>query len=198
MIKSVRHRLEPSDPFWVGDGFPVRNFFSYDNPALIQELSPFLHLDHGGPVRFEPTEKRRGVGEHPHRGFETVTIVYEGEVEHRDSSGGGGKIGPGDVQWMTAGSGVVHEEFHGREFAKKGGSFEMIQLWVNLPRAEKMTQPRYQGLGVRDINLLDVVLESNHAPVIATECCLHIVLEEVADCVHRLEAVVLIDPAGRL
>lgn len=146
MIKSVRHRLEPSDPFWVGDGFPVRNFFSYDNPVLVQELSPFLHLDHGGPVRFEPTEKRRGVGEHPHRGFETVTIVYEGEVEHRDSSGGGGKIGPGDVQWMTAGSGVVHEEFHGREFAKKGGSFEMIQLWVNLPRAEKMTQPRYQGL----------------------------------------------------
>ncbi len=129
---------------WVGDGFPVRTLFSYDDAG--EELSPFLLLDYGGPATFPPTTERRGVGEHPHRGFETVTIVYSGEVEHRDSSGGGGKIGPGDVQWMTAGSGLVHEEFHGREWAKKGGEFHMVQLWVNLPAKDKMVGPRYQGI----------------------------------------------------
>ena len=97
-------------------------------------------------MEFPPTEERRGVGEHPHRGFETVTIVYEGEVEHRDSSGGGGRIGPGDVQWMTAASGIVHEEFHGRDFARRGGMFEMVQLWVNLPAKDKMAPPRYQSI----------------------------------------------------
>jgi redox-sensitive bicupin YhaK (pirin superfamily) len=129
---------------WVGDGFPVRTLFAY--PEMGVALSPFLLLDYAGPVEFPATDERRGVGEHPHRGFETVTIVYEGEVEHRDSGGGGGKIGPGEVQWMTAASGVVHEEFHGREFARKGGRFEMIQLWVNLPKRDKMTTPRYQAL----------------------------------------------------
>ena len=129
---------------WVGDGFPVRTLFSYDDAG--EAISPFLLLDYGGPANFPPTTERRGVGEHPHRGFETVTIVYSGEVEHRDSSGGGGKIGPGDVQWMTAGSGLVHEEFHGREFARKGGEFHMVQLWVNLPAKDKMTPPRYQGI----------------------------------------------------
>jgi redox-sensitive bicupin YhaK (pirin superfamily) len=129
---------------WVGDGFPVRNIFSYDDIA--DEISPFLLMDYAGPKHFPATEKKLGVGEHPHRGFETVTILYEGEVEHRDSGGGGGLIGPGEVQWMTAGSGVVHEEFHGREFAKKGGTFEVVQLWVNLPKKDKMTDPRYQAL----------------------------------------------------
>ncbi len=129
---------------WVGDGFPVRTLFAY--PDLGAELSPFLLLDYAGPVEFPPTTARRGVGEHPHRGFETVTIVYEGEVEHRDSGGGGGSIGPGDVQWMTAGSGVVHEEFHGRGFAARGGPFEMVQLWVNLPAKDKMSKPRYQAI----------------------------------------------------
>ena len=129
---------------WVGNGFPVRSIFSYSE--LGAQLSPFLLLDHAGPTTFEPSRERRGVGEHPHRGFETVTIVYAGEVEHRDSAGGGGVIGPGDVQWMTAASGVVHEEFHGPDFARQGGPFEMIQLWVNLPAAHKKAPPAYQNI----------------------------------------------------
>ena len=133
-----------SGSHWVGDGFPVRTVFSYTDIA--PQMSPFLMLDYAGPTRFEPTTQRRGVGEHPHRGFETVTIVYDGEVEHRDSAGGGGLIGPGDVQWMTAASGLVHEEFHGTEWAKTGGAFEMVQLWVNLPAAQKMSAPGYQGI----------------------------------------------------
>jgi redox-sensitive bicupin YhaK (pirin superfamily) len=129
---------------WVGDGFPVRSIFSYqDNPTA---FSPFLLLDHAGPTQFAPTTERRGVGQHPHRGFETVTLVYDGEVAHRDSSGGGGTIGPGGVQWMTAAAGIVHEEFHGEAFARAGGPFEMVQLWVNLPAADKMKPPAYQGI----------------------------------------------------
>lgn len=129
---------------WVGDGFPVRSIFSYND--IHEEMSPFLLLDYAGPETFPPTTARRGVGQHPHRGFETVTIVYDGEVEHRDSTGGGGTIGPGDVQWMTAAGGIVHEEYHGTEFAKRGGRFEMIQLWVNLPAKDKMSAPGYQGI----------------------------------------------------
>ena len=143
-VKKLHRIQRNADRHWVGDGFPVRSLFSY--PSLGSVLSPFLLLDYAGPTEFPPTEERLGVGEHPHRGFETVTIVYEGEVEHRDSSGGGGSIGPGDVQWMTAASGLVHEEFHGRNFAKRGGKFEMVQLWVNLPARDKMTKPRYQGI----------------------------------------------------
>ncbi len=129
---------------WVGDGFPVRSIFSYNDRAA--EFSPFLLLDYAGPTTFPPTTERKGVGEHPHRGFETVTIVYAGEVEHRDSTGGGGVIGPGDVQWMTAAGGLVHEEFHGPTFARTGGAFEMVQLWVNLPAKNKLAQPGYQGI----------------------------------------------------
>jgi redox-sensitive bicupin YhaK (pirin superfamily) len=129
---------------WVGDGFPVRSLFSYNDHG--QHLSPFLLLDHAGPAQFSPTSGKRGVGEHPHRGFETVTIVYEGEVDHRDSTGAGGHIGPGDVQWMTAGAGILHEEFHSEAFAKRGGTLEMVQLWVNLPAKDKMTAPGYQTL----------------------------------------------------
>jgi quercetin 2,3-dioxygenase len=129
---------------WVGNGFPVRSIFSYSE--LGAQLSPFLLLDYAGPSTFDPSRERRGVGEHPHRGFETVTIVYAGEVEHRDSAGGGGIIGPGDVQWMTAASGIVHEEFHGPDFARQGGPFEMIQLWVNLPAAHKKAPPAYQNI----------------------------------------------------
>jgi hypothetical protein len=144
LIKKLSRIQRSTDRHWVGNGFPVRTLFSY--PDLGSVLSPFLLLDYAGPMDFPPTSERLGVGEHPHRGFETVTIVYSGEVEHRDSSGGGGRIGPGDVQWMTAGSGVVHEEFHGREFARNGGRFEVIQLWVNLPAKDKMTPPRYQAI----------------------------------------------------
>lgn len=142
--------IQRSDfPHWVGDGFPVRSIFTYNETAV--EMSPFLLMDYAGPTEFPPTDKIKGVGEHPHRGFETVTIVYSGEVEHRDSSGGGGLIRPGDVQWMTAASGLVHEEKHGKEFAKKGGAFEMVQLWVNLPKEHKMSKPRYQGIKTDDI-----------------------------------------------
>ena len=142
--KKLRRIQRGADRHWVGDGFPVRTLFAYSN--LGPEISPFLLLDYAGPMEFSPTEERLGVGEHPHRGFETVTIVYSGEVEHRDSSGSGGRIGSGDVQWMTAASGLVHEEFHGRDFARLGGMFEMVQLWVNLPARDKMSPPRYQGI----------------------------------------------------
>lgn len=143
-----------ADHHWVGDGFPVRTLLAYPNVG--RQIDPFLLLDHAGPHRFPPTEQRLGVGEHPHRGFETVTLVYAGEVEHRDSSGGGGRIGPGDVQWMTAASGVVHDEFHGSEFGRSGGWFEMVQLWVNLPARHKMATPRYQGISASAIPEVEI------------------------------------------
>ena len=149
---------------WVGDGFPVRNLF----PSNGVDVSPFLMLDYAGPLRFEPSEKRRGVGEHPHRGFETVTIAYQGSVGHRDSAGNSGVIYPGDVQWMTAASGVVHEELHEAEFTKNGGTFEMVQLWVNLPKAVKMSEPRYQGITKDRIPVIELA-GGGHARVIAGE-----------------------------
>lgn len=131
---------------WVGDGFPVHGMFGYSGPGVAQR-SPFLMLDYAAPTTFSPNPGgRRGVGQHPHRGFETVTIVYAGEVEHRDSTGQGGVIGPGDVQWMTAGSGILHEEFHSEAYSRSGGPFEMVQLWVNLPAKDKMTAPGYQAV----------------------------------------------------
>ncbi|QBM26243.1 pirin family protein [Hydrogenophaga pseudoflava] len=151
-MKSVSFIQRNTQGHWVGDGFPVRTLFSYnDDPAA---FSPFLMLDYGGPVVFEPTTKRRGVGAHPHRGFETVTIVYDGEVTHRDSSGGGGTIGPGEVQWMTAAAGIVHEEFHSEAYARSGGPFRMVQLWVNLPARDKMAAPGYQGITAAQIPTL--------------------------------------------
>lgn len=129
---------------WVGDGFPVRSLFSYATHA--KQLSPFLLLDYAGPAEFTPAAHPRGVGQHPHRGFETVTIVYKGQVSHRDSTGQGGTIGPGDVQWMTAGAGILHEEFHSEAFTQTGGTLEMVQLWVNLPAKDKMTAPGYQAI----------------------------------------------------
>lgn len=152
---------------WVGNGFPVRSVFSYNDRAA--ELSPFLLLDYAGPTTFPPTTERKGVGEHPHRGFETVTIVYAGEVEHRDSSGGGGIIGPGDVQWMTAAGGLVHEEFHGPAFAKSGGAFEMVQLWVNLPAKDKLAKPGYQGITDAQIPRVALPAEAGTVRVIAGE-----------------------------
>ena len=131
---------------WVGDGFPVRSLLSPESG-----LSPFLLLDHAGPAEFAPTDQPRGVGQHPHRGFETVTIVYQGELAHRDSTGNGGTIGPGDVQWMTAASGILHEEFHSEAFTRTGGTLEMVQLWVNLPAKDKTAPPGYQTLLNGDI-----------------------------------------------
>lgn len=150
---------------WVGDGFPVRNIFSYND--IHEEMAPFLMLDYAGPTRFEPTQDKRGVGEHPHRGFETVSIVYAGEVSHRDSTGAGGTIGPGDVQWMTAASGIVHEEFHSPDYAARGGAFEMIQLWVNLPAKDKMAPPGYQGITQAQIPQVALAHDAGLVRVIA-------------------------------
>lgn len=140
---------------WVGDGFPVRSLFTYDRMGP-QHISPFLMLDYAGPADFAPSEQTRGVGQHPHRGFETVTIVYQGELEHQDSTGAGGRIGAGDVQWMTAGSGILHEECHSEGFSRSGGTLEMVQLWVNLPARDKEKPAGYQTL--MDADIPDVAL----------------------------------------
>jgi redox-sensitive bicupin YhaK (pirin superfamily) len=150
---------------WVGDGFPVRSMLSHH--AQGQHISPFILLDYAGPTTFTPTVERRGVGQHPHKGFETVTIVYEGEVEHRDSTGAGGTIGPGDVQWMTAANGILHEEYHSPAFAKTGGNFEMVQLWVNLPAKDKAAKPGYQNLLNADIPNVDLPNGAGKLRVIA-------------------------------
>ncbi len=151
----------------MGDGFPVRSLFTYD--GLGRQLSPFLLLDYAGPAQFGPAAQPRGVGEHPHRGFETVTIVYQGEVAHRDSAGNAGVIGPGDVQWMTAASGILHEEFHSPAFTRSGGALEMAQLWVNLPARQKMSAPRYQTLLNADIPQTDLPDGAGTLRVIAGE-----------------------------
>ena len=151
---------------WVGDGFPVHGLFGYTG-ADVAERSPFLMLDYAAPTTFEPTTQRRGVGQHPHRGFETVTIVYAGEVEHRDSTGKGGVIGAGDVQWMTAGSGILHEEFHSTGYAKTGGPFEMVQLWVNLPAKDKMAAPGYQAITADTIPEVALANDAGRVRVIA-------------------------------
>ncbi len=162
--KAILHVVEANNKHWVGDGFYVSTMFSpFQFDA--QLLSPFVLLDYAAPKYFEPSQHRRGVGEHPHRGFETVTFALQGEIEHRDSSGGGGKIGPGEVQWMTAASGLVHEEKHSTEFSEQGGTLEMLQLWVNLPAKHKMTTPRYQEIGSKDIQQL--VQEDTSVRVIA-------------------------------
>lgn len=168
VTKSLHGVQRPLSQHWVGDGFPVRTLLAYGTGTdAIQ--SPFLLLDYAGPHDFAPTERRLGVGAHPHRGFETVTIVYDGEVEHRDSSGAGGKISQGDVQWMTAAGGIVHEEFHGREFARRGGRFEMIQLWVNLPAKDKMNPPGYQGILNQQIPVSELPDGQGSVRVIAGE-----------------------------
>lgn len=166
--KTLTRVLRGAGQHWVGDGFPVRTLFAY--PGLGPTISPFLLLDYAGPTEFPPTQKSVGVGPHPHRGFETVTIVYSGEVEHRDSSGGGGKIGSGDVQWMTAASGIIHEEFHGHDFARKGGVLEMMQLWVNLPAKAKMLPPRYQLITDHQIPTVALPAANGQVRVIAGEC----------------------------
>lgn len=154
-------------PHWVGNGFPVRSLFNYNEHAEL--VSPFLLLDYAGPYVFEPGGSTRGVGEHPHKGFETVTIVYDGEVAHRDSTGAGGVIGPGDVQWMTAANGIVHEEFHSEGFAASGGPLEMVQLWVNLPARDKLREPGYQGIVAADIPEVALADGAGRVRVIAGE-----------------------------
>lgn len=165
-LKQVLEVSGSGSTHWVGDGFHVRNMFPSN--GIEDEINPFLMLDYAGPTVVPGGQRPRGVDEHPHRGFETVTIAYQGAVEHRDSGGHSGTIYPGDVQWMTAASGVVHEEKHEREFARKGGVFEMVQLWVNLPKAYKMSQPRYQTLLSDQIPVVQLG-SAGHARVIAGE-----------------------------
>lgn len=152
---------------WVGDGFPVRSLFSYDR--MRTGISPFLLLDHAGPFNFSPSNRQRGVGEHPHRGIETVTLVYKGEVDHLDSTGAGGTIFPGDVQWMTSGGGIMHQEFHSKSFTERGGELHMVQLWVNLPARDKMTAPGYQAISAADIPVFDLPEEAGQLRIIAGE-----------------------------
>lgn len=151
--------------YWVGDGFPVRN--SFPSNAILDKVDPFLMLDYAGPAEFQPATQRRGVREHPHRGFETVTLIYQGEVEHRDSAGNQGIIRPGDVQWMTAASGIVHEEMHSESFTRSGGIFQLVQLWVNLPRIHKMTAPKYQEIRANQIPSASLANNAGQLRVIA-------------------------------
>lgn len=166
-MKNIQGIYQNKQMHWVGDGFPVNNLFSYDRFG--QAISPFLLLDYAAPYEFKPTHAQRGVGSHPHRGFETVTIAYQGEVTHKDSAGGGGTIKTGDVQWMTAGGGILHEEFHSPEFAEHGGLFEMAQLWVNLPAHSKMTPAKYQAIESTEIPVVSLDDAGSYIRVVAGE-----------------------------
>lgn len=172
-MKKVANVFTAPEKHWVGNGFHVASMFSYNDKD--KNLDPFLLMDYNPPKFFQGGRRDnsefdlRGVEEHPHRGFETVTIAYQGEVSHRDSHGGGGTIGTGDVQWMTAGSGVMHEEMHSEKFAKEGGLFEMVQLWVNLPAKDKMTEPRYQAIKSADIPVVKLPDDAGQVRVIAGE-----------------------------
>ena len=164
--KAVIHVGDKPGRHWVGDGFPVHGMFDYGQGA--EQRNPFLMMDYAAPTSFTPNSgHRRGVGAHPHRGFETVTIVYDGEVEHRDSTGAGGVIGTGDVQWMTAGGGIIHEEFHSDAYSRRGGPFEMVQLWVNLPARDKMTPARYQSITADTIPSVPLAGGAGQARIIA-------------------------------
>lgn len=168
-MKKVANVHYAPQKHWVGNGFHVQSMFTYNDTD--KNLDPFLMMDYNPPRHFDGGRKSdfRGVGEHPHRGFETVTIAYQGEVAHADSYGGGGVIGAGDVQWMTAGSGVMHEEFHSERFSKEGGMFEMVQLWVNLPKAHKMTTPKYQAIKSTEIPVVQLDDNAGIARIIAGE-----------------------------
>lgn len=165
-MKNILSIHRQGEGHWVGDGFPVHTVFHYQEHP---ELSPFLLLDHAGPADFPPSSKQLGVGWHPHRGFETVTVVYQGEVDHEDTAGNGGSIAAGDVQWMTAGSGLLHKELHSAEFTRRGGRFEVLQLWVNLPAASKMTMPGYQELLAQNIPNVSLAEGAGTLRVIAGE-----------------------------
>lgn len=156
-IRPMEHVFRGPAPHWVGNGFRVRQYFpSGQGRPFFDRFSPFLLLDYNEPFYFEPSEDLVGVGPHPHRGFETVTFAFAGSVEHGDNQGNHGVIGPGDIQWMTAGKGILHKEYHEREFAKKGRVFHMVQLWVNLPRKDKMTEPSYQTLLAEDMGKVEL------------------------------------------
>jgi redox-sensitive bicupin YhaK (pirin superfamily) len=167
--KNVELVARPREPHFVGDGFRVHNFIPSIERMSMQRMNPFIMLDYNSKFYFPPTDKPRGVSVHPHRGFETVTIAYKGKVAHHDSSGGGGIIGEGDVQWMTAASGVLHKEYHEEEWSKEGGDFQMVQLWVNLPAKDKMSSPKYQAIQYGDINRYTIENQGGEIEVIAGE-----------------------------
>ena len=168
-IKNVELVASPREPHFVGDGFRVHNFIPYGHRMDMQRMDPFIMLDYNSKFHFSPSEHPRGVGVHPHKGFETVTIAYKGKVAHHDSSGGGGVIGEGDVQWMTAANGVLHKEYHEEEWSKKGGDFQMVQLWVNLPAKDKKSDPKYQAIQYADIHRFELEDYKGTVEVIAGE-----------------------------
>lgn len=161
--RNIEMIATPSQPHYVGDGFRVHNFIPSYPRLDMKRMDPFIMLDYNSTFHFPPSDTPRGVGSHPHRGFETVTIAYKGKVEHHDSHGGGGVIGEGDVQWMTAAAGLLHKEYHEKEWSKKGGDFQMVQLWVNLPAKDKMSSPKYQALS--NDNIAKVMLPDNSGVV---------------------------------
>lgn len=167
--RKVELVASPKEPHFVGDGFRVHNFIPSGFRLDMKRMDPFIMLDYNSTYRFPPSDEPKGVGVHPHRGFETVTIAYKGRVEHHDSSGGGGVIGEGDIQWMTAASGVLHKEYHEKEWSKTGGDFQMVQLWVNLPKKDKMSSPKYQAIKYEDINRFELEANAGHIEVIAGE-----------------------------
>jgi redox-sensitive bicupin YhaK (pirin superfamily) len=167
--KNIELVMAPATPHYVGDGFRVHNFIPGSNGLSMQRMTPFIMLDYNSKFYFPPSKKQKGVGVHPHRGFETVTIAYKGKVAHNDSSGGGGTIEEGDVQWMTAASGVLHKEYHAEDFSKKGGDFQMVQLWVNLPAKDKMSRPKYQAITNNNINRFYLDDNGGEIEVIAGE-----------------------------
>ncbi len=165
--KKIELVVAPREPHFVGDGFRVHNFIPSGYHLDMKRMDPFIMMDYNSKFNFPATDVPKGVGVHPHRGFETVTIAYQGSVSHHDSAGGGGTIHQGDVQWMTAASGVLHKEYHAEEFYKKGGIFQMVQLWVNLPAKDKMSAPKYQAIEHKNIPTVDV--ENGLVEVIAGE-----------------------------
>ncbi|MRJ10710.1 pirin family protein [Ornithobacterium rhinotracheale] len=167
--RNVELVASPRAPHWVGDGFRVHNFIPSGYHLEMERMNPFILMDYNAKYDFPASDTPKGVSVHPHRGFETVTIAYKGKVEHHDSHGGGGVIGEGDVQWMTAASGVLHKEYHETEWSKKGGIFQMVQLWVNLPAKDKMSEPKYQSIKNQDIPKFVLPNDNGIVEVIAGE-----------------------------
>jgi redox-sensitive bicupin YhaK (pirin superfamily) len=168
-IKKIEVIVPPREPHFVGDGFRVHNFIPSAYRLDMQRMDPFIMLDYNSRFYFPPSDKPLGVGVHPHRGFETVTIAYKGRVAHHDSAGGGGIIGEGDVQWMTAASGVLHKEYHEETFSKEGGEFQMVQLWVNLPAKDKMSRPKYQAISNQEMGIVELENNGGIIEIIAGE-----------------------------
>ncbi|WP_310993421.1 pirin family protein [Aequorivita marina] len=167
--RTVELVARPGEPHFVGDGFRVHKFIPSGYRMDMKRMDPFIMMDYNSTYKFPPSDKPKGVGVHPHKGFETVTIAYKGKVAHHDSSGGGGVIGEGDIQWMTAASGVLHKEYHEKEWSKKGGDFQMVQLWVNLPKKDKASDPKYQAIKYADINRYELENNAGTIEVIAGE-----------------------------